>query len=77
VLQAAALLTASCAARLAEGKSSSLVFRGREGVPPAPDAPLWSPLADLGSDGPPLRGEGHGRDSFPKLAIVLPSRCTK
>jgi filamentous hemagglutinin family protein len=77
VLQAATLLTASCAARLAEGKSSSLVFRGREGVPPAPDAPLWSPLADLGVDGPPLRGEGHGGDSFPKLAIVLPSRCAK
>jgi large exoprotein involved in heme utilization and adhesion len=78
VLQAAALLTASCAARLAEGKSSSLVFRGREGVPPAPDAPLWSPLADLAVDGPLLRGEGHGGDSFPKLAaIVLPSRCAK
>jgi large exoprotein involved in heme utilization and adhesion len=78
VLQAATLLTASCAARLAEGKSSSLVFRGREGVPPAPDAPLWSPLADVGVDALLLRSEGRGGESFPKLAaIVLPSRCAK
>jgi large exoprotein involved in heme utilization and adhesion len=76
VLQAAALLTASCAARLAGGKTSSLVVHGREGVPPAPDAPLWSPLADLGFDAPLLRGEGHSGDSFPKLAVIrLPSRC--
>jgi large exoprotein involved in heme utilization and adhesion len=44
VLQATALLRASCAARLAEGKASSLVVAGREGVPPEPDGLLTSPL---------------------------------
>jgi filamentous hemagglutinin family protein len=44
VLQATTLLRASCAARLAEGKSSSLVVAGREGVPPEPDGLLSSPL---------------------------------
>jgi len=44
VLQATALLRASCATRLAEGKSSSLVVAGREGVPPEPDGLLASPL---------------------------------
>jgi filamentous hemagglutinin family protein len=76
VLQAAALLTASCATRLAGGKTSSLVVAGREGVPPTPDAPLWSPLTDVGVDAPLRSGEGHGRDSFPKIAVIrLPSRC--
>jgi large exoprotein involved in heme utilization and adhesion len=49
VLEAAALLRASCAARLAEGRTSSLVVAGRGGVPPAPDGLLWSPLAGLES----------------------------
>jgi filamentous hemagglutinin family protein len=44
VLQATILLRASCAARLAEGKTSSLVVAGREGVPPEPDGLLASPL---------------------------------
>lgn len=44
VLQATVLLRASCAARLAEGKTSSLVVAGREGVPPEPDGLLASPL---------------------------------
>ena len=44
VLQATALLRASCATRLAEGKASSLVVAGREGVPPEPDGLLSSPL---------------------------------
>jgi len=44
LLQATTLLRASCAARLAEGKASSLVVAGREGVPPEPDGLLASPL---------------------------------
>jgi large exoprotein involved in heme utilization and adhesion len=44
VLEATALLRASCATRLAEGKASSLVVAGREGVPPEPDGLLSSPL---------------------------------
>ncbi len=44
VLQAAALLRASCAARLAGGKSSSLVLAGREGLPLEPGSLLPSPL---------------------------------
>ena len=44
VLAAAELLRASCAARLASGKSSSLVVAGREGVPLEPGGLLPSPL---------------------------------
>jgi filamentous hemagglutinin family protein len=44
LLQATTLLRASCAARLAQGKTSSLVVAGREGVPPEPDGLLTSPV---------------------------------
>ena len=53
--KAAALLRASCAARLAEGKTSSLVVAGREGVPLEPGGLMPSALmeprrvAELGS----------------------------
>jgi hypothetical protein len=40
----AALLPARCAARLSEGKTSSLVLSGRDGLPIAPDSLLPSPL---------------------------------
>ena len=43
-LQAAVLLRASCSVRLAEGKSSSLVLAGREGLPLEPGGLLPSPL---------------------------------
>ena len=46
VLEAAALLRASCSARLAEGKSSSLVVAGREGLPLEPGGLLPSALGD-------------------------------
>jgi hypothetical protein len=62
VLQAAALLRASCAARVREGQASSLVVAGREGVPPAPDGLLWSPLAALAE--PDLARDAQ-RDSEP------------
>jgi hypothetical protein len=75
ILQAAALLRASCTARLAEGKASSLVVAGREGVPPAPDGLLWSPIPDLG--GPALSlGDAPLLDwtvYYPTVA--LRSRC--
>ncbi len=44
LLEAVALLRASCAARLAGGKASSLVVAGREGVPLEPGGLLPSPL---------------------------------
>jgi filamentous hemagglutinin family protein len=44
LLQAANLLRSACAARVAEGKASSLVVAGREGVPPEPEGLLRSPL---------------------------------
>jgi large exoprotein involved in heme utilization and adhesion len=44
--EAAALLRASCAARLAEGKTSSLVVAGREGVPLEPGGLMPSGLMD-------------------------------
>jgi large exoprotein involved in heme utilization and adhesion len=43
-LEAAALLRASCGARLAGGKASSLVVAGREGLPLDPSGLLPSPL---------------------------------
>jgi filamentous hemagglutinin family protein len=78
VLQAATLLRASCAARLAQGKTSTLVVAGREGVPPEPEGLLWSPLAE----GPATRGlswsDGHGWETFPRFARVsLLSKCER
>jgi filamentous hemagglutinin family protein len=64
--EAAALLRASCAARLAEGKTSSLVVAGREGVPLEPGGLMPSALmeprrvAELGSVGSFLTSEWPG-----------------
>jgi len=44
VFQASELLRASCAVRLSEGKASSLVLAGREGLPLEPGGLLPSPL---------------------------------
>jgi filamentous hemagglutinin family protein len=66
VLEAAALLRASCAARLAEGKTSSLVVAGREGVPLEPGGLVPSMLMEprsagvAGSAAPFLAGEWPG-----------------
>jgi filamentous hemagglutinin family protein len=51
VLGVAALLRASCAARLAEGKTSSLVVAGREGLPLEPGGLLPSALKELHAAG--------------------------
>jgi hypothetical protein len=58
MLEAAALLRASCAVRMAEGKASSLVVAGREGVPVEPGGLLPSELTEPGAartaDGAPV-----------------------
>jgi len=51
LLQAQNLLRASCAARTVQGKTSSLVVAGREGVPLEPGGLLSSPLAALIAEG--------------------------
>jgi large exoprotein involved in heme utilization and adhesion len=51
LVEAAALLRASCAARLAAGKASSFVVAGREGIPPEPGGLLPSALSPAGSAG--------------------------
>ena len=59
MLEAAALLRASCAARLAEGKTSSLVVAGREGVPLEPGGLVPSGLME-----PRRAGVAGGAASF-------------
>jgi large exoprotein involved in heme utilization and adhesion len=51
MLEAAALLRASCSARLASGKVSSFVIAGREGIPPEPGGLLPSALGSPGLGG--------------------------
>jgi filamentous hemagglutinin family protein len=65
---AAALLRSPCAARLHEGTVSTLVERGRDGVPAAPDGVLPSrlPLAPLDTATPPHDG------GLPSAALVWP-----
>src|SRR5574341_871617 len=65
-LEAAALLRASCAARLAGGKSSSLVLAGREGLPLDPSGLLPSPLM---AEGPVAALTP--REEFPWLGNLL------
>jgi len=50
VLQAQNLLRAACAARTGEGKTSSLVVAGREGMPPEPGGLLSSPNGAIDLD---------------------------
>ncbi|MEO8626661.1 MAG: filamentous hemagglutinin N-terminal domain-containing protein [Betaproteobacteria bacterium] len=59
LLQAANLLRASCAARTAEGKASSLVVAGREGVPPEPGGFLSSPFDMSSADAAETSMDGH------------------
>jgi hypothetical protein len=70
-LEAAALLRASCAARLAEGRASSLVVAGREGVPAEPLGLLVTPLEDdAGLRAPAAAGPGP----IPGGALAMISR---
>jgi filamentous hemagglutinin family protein len=66
VLAAAVLLRASCAARMAEGKTSSLVVAGREGVPLEPGGLVPSMLME-----PPSAGVAAG-SAAPFLASEWP-----
>jgi len=90
VLQASSLLRAACAVRLSEGKASSLVLSGREGLPLEPGSLLPSPLLmeeparvksfDIAQDRPSLIGGSHPWQKFTAksyhlgLAPVLPYR---
>ncbi|MGE5817702.1 MAG: hypothetical protein ACM37Z_06745, partial [Deltaproteobacteria bacterium] len=76
-LQAAALLRASCSVRLAEGKSSSLVFAGRDGLPLEPGGLLPSPLFNgsekiIGFNGSP--GESTPHPEFSLLGSARPTQ---
>jgi filamentous hemagglutinin family protein len=76
ILQAAALLRASCMSRLAEGKASSLVVAGREGVPPTPDGWLWSPISDIGGPAFSLSADAPNAEPLrPYFTVTLRSRC--
>jgi large exoprotein involved in heme utilization and adhesion len=55
-LQATELLRASCAARFAGGKASSMVLGGRDGVPTQPGGLLPSPLYLATESGNPAKG---------------------
>lgn len=85
ILQAAALLRAACAARLAGGKTSTLVVAGREGLPLEPGGLLPSPLM---AEGPPGGGLSRSaehqweRVAAERYRLVAPSavldrRCSR
>jgi hypothetical protein len=68
----AALLPARCAARLSEGKASSLVLGGREGLPLEPGGLLPSPLGleeRLAADSA-MRGAPAQQTSAAKFALL-------
>jgi large exoprotein involved in heme utilization and adhesion len=65
-LKAAELIRASCTARLAEGKASSLVLAGREGVPLEPIGLLPSTLGEF-------RAVASGLGLAPYLSAELPA----
>jgi hypothetical protein len=79
VTQAGELLRASCAARLAAGKASSLGVAGREGVPPEPDGFLWSPLlvGELAGTQVSLNADDRW-ETFPRFsAASLDPKCRR
>jgi filamentous hemagglutinin family protein len=55
LLAVQALLRAACAARLAQGATSSFVERGRDGIPAGPDGFLASPYLPITSENPGQR----------------------
>lgn len=77
VLEATALLRASCAARLADSKTSSLVVAARDGVPREPGGLLSSPLRARPPEEP-----GHGTaESAPRplrlAGLFLDAPCAR
>ena len=77
VLQAASLLRASCTARTAESRASSLVVAGREGAPPEPGGLLWSPLIAASADAGNVSSDGHEQRLLAQTAALwFGSNCT-
>jgi filamentous hemagglutinin family protein len=78
IVEAATLLQASCAARLASGKTSSLVLAGREGIPPEPDGLQSSPLAAAiaAALAPSAPGVAEHATILPRIAhLSLTPKC--
>jgi len=63
LLAVQALLRASCAAKLAQGSTSSFVERGRDGIPAGPDGLLASPYL------PPTAGYATQRQATPSTGF--------
>jgi filamentous hemagglutinin family protein len=76
LVEAAALLRASCAARLAAGKASSFVVAGREGIAPEPGGLLPSALAPAGSAGAAASAARFLATELPALRLsYLDPKC--
>ena len=76
-LQATELLRASCAARFAGGKASSLVLGGRDGVPIQPGGLLPSPLYLATEAGSPVTGVKTSANDLPARFSLLGSGDSK
>jgi filamentous hemagglutinin family protein len=63
LLAVQALLRASCAAKLAQGATSSFVERGRDGIPAGPDGLLASPYL------PPTAGYAAQQQTMPSTGL--------
>jgi len=72
-LQATELLRASCAARFAGGKASSLVAGGRDGVPIQPGGVLPSPLYSASAAGTSVTGIKTPDNNLPARFSLLGS----
>jgi hypothetical protein len=72
VLQGASLLRAACAARVTEGRASSLVVAAREGVPPEPNGLLGSPLTVIGEGIAAAPDEAAVADPHARIAGLWP-----
>ncbi len=68
--QAATLLRASCAARFASGKTSSLVIAGRQGVPVEPGDLLAGALLAGGVADTPSQSQEHIMEGMPRMAAA-------
>jgi filamentous hemagglutinin family protein len=76
VLQAAALLRESCAARFAEGARSTLTLGSRDGIPPEPGGTVESPLVVLEAAGVEPAGAVGGAGSQP-FRVMVDLRCSR
>ena len=71
VLQATSLLQQSCAARFGDGKVSSLVAGGREGLPFEPGTLMRSPLYRIEAHTPPTTSQKSIEPYFPNFPSML------